>query len=523
MTALILIAVGRIVSTYRVFSTTADEPDHLACGLEYLSKHTYTLETQHPPLTRVFVALLPYLSGTRTQGKDSFRTEGWADITYERHPEATVTRMRIGNLPFFVLGCVIVYLWSKRYFGAAAAVLATFVFTMIPTVLAHAGQATTDMGLAACLGAAFYAMLVWVERPSMVRGAMFGFALSLAMLAKFTTLGFFPCACGIALLGYLAAGWPGWAGLWRMTHDRLPSLGVAAAVCCATIWAVYFLSFGSVPEWNVKLPAWQYFDGIRVALEHNRLGHPSYLLGEVSDFGWWYYFPVALGVKSPLALLLLVPVGLAMCWRNRRSVPYLLPSAFALGVLLPAMAGNVNIGLRHILPVYMGLSILAALGLMQLSRIADTRKWAGGAAIVLCLWLAATGAIHHPDYIPYFNELAGKQPDRILCDSDFDWGQDNKRLALRLKQLGATQVNFDYVGATDIEYFQTYPGLPPITPINPTVPAEGWTVISPTLDRSFQYGLFHRYPNLRPWYSDLPVLEHVGTLDLTYRPPGSAK
>ena len=80
---------------------------------------------------------------------------------------------------------------------------------MIPTVLAHAGLATTDMGLAACLGAAFLAMLVWVEEPTIKHGVVFGFCMALALLSKFTTLGFFPVGAAIALVFYLAAERPG--------------------------------------------------------------------------------------------------------------------------------------------------------------------------------------------------------------------------------------------------------------------------------------------------------------------------
>ena len=92
----------------------------------------------------------------------------------------------------------------------------------------------------------------------------------------------------------------------------------------------------------------------------------------------------------------------------------------------------------------------------------------------------ATGALHHPDYIPYFNELVQGPADRVLCDSDFDWGQDTKRLAARLKQLGATQVNYGYVDSYDSPFLEAYPGLPKIKNIHPLQPAEGWTAISPT-------------------------------------------
>ena len=113
------------------------------------------------------------------------------------------------------------------------------------------------------------------------------------------------------------------------------------------------------------------------------------------------------------------------------------------------------------------------------------------------------------------------QPDRVLCDSDYDWGQDIKRLAARLKQLGATQVNYGYINSYDNTFLETYPGLPPIKNIHPLQPAEGWTAVCPTLDHATQYGLEYRYPNLRPWYTYLPVKERVGTIDLLYLAPGS--
>jgi hypothetical protein len=309
----LLLGIGRIVSTYHVFATTGDEPAHIACGLQYVAQHIYHYETQHPPLTRAMIAFLPYLSGTRPQGQPSFQLEGWKLITYEQHPEQTVTLMRLGILPFFVLGGLVVFYWARRYFGIATGVIATLLFTLIPTVLAHAGLATTDMGLAACLGSAFLAMLVWAEEPGPRHGVIFGFCMALALLSKFTTLGFFPVGAAIGLSFYLAAERPGIERLKRLVKERAASFGIAVGVCLLTVWAAYFFSFGKVPFWNVSLPAWEYFDGIRVALLHNTEGHPAWLLGEARRFGWWYYFPVALAVKTPLALLLLVLVGTGVC------------------------------------------------------------------------------------------------------------------------------------------------------------------------------------------------------------------
>jgi hypothetical protein len=155
------------------------------------------------------------------------------------------------------------------------------------------------------------------------------------------------------------------------------------------------------------------FDGIRSALRHNS-GHPS-LLGRNGTNGWWYYFPIAGGQDASRPH----PggSGSGVCVKRRAQASVLLPLAFVLGILLPAMAGHVNIGVRHILPIYMGLSIIAAAGLI---RIAQTTPLG---ALALVLWMAISGALSHPDYLAYFNEIAGSEPEKVLVDSDLDWGQ----------------------------------------------------------------------------------------------------
>jgi hypothetical protein len=499
----ILIAIARIVSTYHVFASTSDEPAHIACGLEYVANHTYKLETQHPPLARAFIALLPYFSGTRPRGKPSFQYEGWDLITYQNHPDDTMTRMRLGVLPFFVLASLVTFFWARRYIGETAAVIATAIFTLIPTVLAHAGLATTDMALTACVALAFYMVLRWAEQPTITRAAVAGFTCALAVLSKFTALGYVPATIVLAFVAWIAVKRPSTADVIALARERVAGLAVLAVMACLTIWAAYFFS------WR------EFFDGINVALKHNQNGHPAWLLGQERDTGWWYYFPVALAVKTPLGLLVLGAIGVYfVATRFRSRAEYLMPLAFALGILLPAMQGNVNIGVRHVMPIYIAFSILAAIACVELSRRPIIPA-------VLVLWIAVSGALVHPDYIPYFNEAArllGPR-DYVLVDSDYDWGQDTKRLAVRLRELGVHELNWGWVDSPDNQFLETYPGLPHIINVHPLHPATGWTAIRPTLERIAQYGLQYRYPNLQPWYMYLTPRETVGTIWLYYVPP----
>jgi 4-amino-4-deoxy-L-arabinose transferase-like glycosyltransferase len=402
----------------------------------------------------------------------------------------------------------VTFYWTRRYFGATAAVIAAALFTLIPPVLAHAGLATTDMALTACLGLAFFLLVRWAEEPLGTRAALAGLGCGLAALSKFTALGFLPAGVMLALVAYLAVERPSIAKMMQLAKERAAGFGLIAAVAALAIWAAYLFS------WNHG-PAPEFFDGIQVALKHNENGHPAWLLGEQSNTGWWYYFPVAIAVKTPLALLLLWFFGLWLCWKNRRRVAWLLPAAFVLGVILPAMQGRVNIGVRHILPLYIAVCVTAAAGVEELLRKRSI------VPALLAGWLVVSGALHHPDYIPYFNELVQGQPDHVLVDSDYDWGQDTKRLATRLRELGVTEVNYGWVDSPDNHFLETYPGLPHIVNIHPLKPAGGWTAVRPTLERISQYGLQYRYPNLQPWYMFLTPREHVGTIWLYYVPPGS--
>ena len=522
MIAACFVAIGmaRIAATWPALFLTTDEFGHFASGLEYVANHAYRYDLEHPPIARAMSAVLPYLSGARPSGEPDRNREAEAVLVKTGNPNRMVTLARAGMIPFFVLACWVVYAWSRHSFGNAAAAVATGLFTLLPPVLAHAGLATTDMALTASLGAAFLALILWAESPTWRRTFLLAFAAGLAALSKFTTLLYLPAAAALALTVYLTLEWPGANRVAALVKERLARFGGAVLVGSLLIWAGYGFSFGYVSAWDLHLPAPQFFSGILTVRAHNSEGHAAYLLGQYSTTGWWYYFPVVLAVKTPIGFLVLAGLGVWVCWRNRTKFRYWLPAAFSAGILLPAMYGNINIGVRHILPVYIGFSILAGLGVVRLAKWSTGRPWTGALCVALVLWAAVSGALSHPDYLAYFNELAPAEREKVLVDSDLDWGQDVGRVAKRLRQLGATEVS---MGSTlhVSEDFLKWSGLPPVKPINPVERATGWTVVSPTLDKTTQYGLFHRYPNVRPWYSSLKPVERVGALILYYVPPGS--
>ncbi len=517
---LVGIACARIISTYNALSLTADEPTHLACGMEYVAEHVYTLETQLPPLSRALQSIGPYLAGARPTGLPVMREEGLSIIAHSGSFNRTVFLMRLGNLPFFLIGCLVVCWWSWHTFGKPIAVLATGLFTLLPTNLADAGIATTDMALGVNVGAAFFATIYWAEKPTWRRALLLGLCAALAFLSKATAVGYVPITVCLAFACYLAVSRPNSRELLNLARQRIATFILAAFTTAFVMWAAYWFSFGILPGTTISLPAPEYFHGVFEALAHDKSGHGAYLFGEFRRTGWWYYFPVVLALKTPIAFLILLGFGIFVSIRQRAQLVYLFPLAFSVGILAPAMFGRIDIGIRHIEPIYVGLSILAALGLVQVLRWAHTGINSALTAGVLVLWMVVSVAFYHPDYLAYFNEFAGKHPENILVDSNYDWGQDLKFLAKRLRELGATQVSLASLdGVMRSDYLQAWYGLPTVRMVNDAVPSLGWNVISPSFDKSFRFQLNDRPTVANPWYDQIAPTERVGPLRLYYITP----
>jgi hypothetical protein len=507
---LLVIATARIAFTYPVFNDTIDEPWHIACGMEWLSGQTYDCNPEHPPLARAMMALGPYLAGVRDSGLEDGQMRGRADL-HQGNFDRLLTLARMGILPFFWLAALVVYLWARRSFGEPAAFFATLCFTMFPAALAHAGLATTDMPATASIGAAFLAMLVWAARPTPHRSLLFAAALALAVLSKFSSLAFLPSAAVAALVGYLFTQRPRVQSLLRSIRLTAPAAVIVAVTTALLIWAGYRFHFSGVPAPEL----WQ---GIRDVIAHNRGGHPGYLLGHYSEQGWWYYYAVVIAVKTPLALLALLGVGAFVCWRRRaeRGGAYVTPLAFSLGILVfAAVFSHINLGIRHILPAYIAFSVIAGVGAQWLwsSDPAGRASLAG-----LLVWFAASSALAHPDYLAYFNALAGSQPENILVDSDLDWGQDMKRLAARLKELDVKELAFDPFNRAYVEDLQAAHQFPPIKPLDASGPSRGWNAGSLTMLKLWRLGTSRDHP-VQLWTDRIPPTERVGKSVLLWYVP----
>ncbi|HEY4305839.1 MAG TPA: phospholipid carrier-dependent glycosyltransferase [Gemmatimonadaceae bacterium] len=449
--ALTIAAVVAVISTYRVFSQTYDEPAHIASGMEWLSRGKYTYDgAQHPPLTRVLAALGPFSRGARTQGYSDERFEGDVLLGQGAEYRTRLALARLGELPFLVLLCLASWLWGRRLLGDGGGALTVLFVVTNPNLLAHAGLATTDIGITATMAAALYSYVNWTARRTRRNALWFGFWMAVATLTKFSALPFI----GLALL--LAEVWR-----WYVVRTKreawtfpLSQIGAAIVVGSIVLWAGYRFMVGPLQPGGVPIPAPPLFRGLGVFLGHASSGHAAFLLGRTSMKGWWYYFPVALAVKTPLPLLLLGIVGVAttLTSMRRKEFEASIPLCVVVAIMIVAMVSNVDIGIRHILPLYPFLALLAARGAIDLWAHVERARIAKGLTTALVASALFIVVRAHPDHLAYFNLLAGAHPDHILVDSNLDWGQDLYRLTDVMKRAKIDSITIAYFGSAQLQW-----------------------------------------------------------------------
>jgi hypothetical protein len=342
--------------------------------------------------------------------------------------------------------------------GPAAGVVAAAVTAFLPDVLAHGGVAYNDLPLALAFLLAVWGMDAFVRRPTPGRAALASIAVAAAFGVKLSALALGPVA--LLLLG---------AEAWTRRSDREwpRDLAVSSAVGALSLYVALALLYRGDPALTLLR-----FNFWRTVL-HTTGGHeaPAYLLGQLSAGGWWYYFPVAFLLKTPVAFqafLGVAAVALAAAWWRARAGSDRLLAWRGRSALVGAMVfgaflvrSDLNAGFRYALPLLPLLAVVGAAGL--------ARPWARGARarpVVLAglLALQATSVLTaYPHLIAYSSAWAGGR-DRAylaLSDSNVDWGQGLLELERFMEEEGVSTVRLSYFGSAPPEaYGIEYVALP---------------------------------------------------------------
>ncbi len=242
--------------------------------------------------------------------------------------------------------------------------------------------------------------------------------------------------------------------------------------------------FGSSVEWmitNVPIPAFDFYRGLVSVFLHNTYGHASYLLGEHAN-SFWNYFIIAFLTKTSNATLLfgaLTLLALALSfmrivrgwWQSRtsresratslrkflHSIPF---DVYALTIpvvlyFLWSLTARINLGVRHLLPIYPFLWIgIGYLTTFRFRRPLQT-VWVGCLSLMIAAELVFTLSMF-PFFLSYFNAFVGgpEQGHEYLLDSNVEWGQDLKRLKAYLDNHDeSAPIYLQYFGTARPEYY----------------------------------------------------------------------
>jgi 4-amino-4-deoxy-L-arabinose transferase-like glycosyltransferase len=399
------------LGSMRMKSATYDETTYYGIGKDILERGSWKapLASDQPPLS-YYIHSLPLLG--RPEDDLALRKR----LGYAHLPAA-----RRAMLPLALLLGLGVYLWSRSLMGRAAGLLSLVLYTFSPNMIAHARLITPDVTLTC-----FYfwtGFIVWlsVRNHRCYLTAAAGAALGLALLSKFTAVLLVPCLAGIVAIVSLIvvnAGYGFRGSLLPFEKHSLEGARLSALAQTPVLRRI-----------PAPLPL-LYIKGFTHQHSIVQAGFPGFLMGEHSDRGWWYYFFVALAIKTPPALHVAVLGGLAFVvacghhpLRARRARVSVLALPPLLLLFYASFLNHINIGLRYVLPVLPYLHVAGG-ALVAGATCMPAHRRMGGVAVGLCALVSALTI--YPHYLAYFNSYIGgpRNGYRYLIDSNLDWGQD---------------------------------------------------------------------------------------------------
>jgi len=478
---------------------TMDEKSHLPAGYSYVTQKDMRINPEHPPLVKdlagtalLFIPGIEFPYNIDAWQKDVNGQWDFGKALLFNSGNPADEMIFWGRIPMVMMLMVLgffLFKWTKELFGNASGLLALFLFAFSPTFLGHGHLVTTDV--AAALGAltGTYYFVKCLKNPSWKNMVISGVSLGIAELLKFSMILLFPMFILITGIWWFAK-----LGSFKKAFQIL---FVSFAVCFLVIWPVYqFHVWNYPPERQVSdsktilsshgfrlgadLVVWaadkpvlrpyaQYFLGVMMVTQRVVGGNTTYFLGQVSKTSWRAYFPIMYLAKETAVfhVMTLIAIGYALSRIRKPAANGFRAQAKAfVGNYLPQIAmllfvaiywassvgGNLNIGIRHLMPVFPFTMALASGGVIA---FANSTKWKMILIGALCGWQLVSVASAYPSFLAYYNEFAGgiNNGYKIAVDSNLDWGQDLKRLKKWTDDNGVASIYLDYFGGADPEYY----------------------------------------------------------------------
>ncbi|MDH4358857.1 MAG: glycosyltransferase family 39 protein [Candidatus Berkelbacteria bacterium] len=481
----------------RLDSQTTDEAVHIAAGYTYLKTNDYRFNPEHPPPVKKLAALpllfmkLDTPDPTYWNAASSFFYDSWRenrqfgeDLIYslKGNVQEILFATRIPMVLLSVALAIAVFMVSYRMWGGRGAIISLGLCLLDPLINGHSHLVTTDVAVSLGFLLSLYCFWIFLNAPSYKNALLLGLIVGFTQLFKFTAIIVYP-AFLVLFLGFIIYRRVTAKSLLRIFGKIILSLAVILLV----IFVGYGFSFYVAPKSDVAIEQLgqdtgfndmivekisqsgsfreiydkaryvlvpkEYYKGLVMVFSHTRGGHDSYLLGETSKTGWWYYFPILVLLKTPIPALILVAVGLYFALKDKdkkKTAVFMLSGAFLF--LLFAMSSKANLGLRHVMPIFPVLYVLSgSLGLLKSRKL-------NYLVLALFIWLVGEYIVAFPYYLSYFNQLAGGKWNgyKIASDSNFDWGQDLYRIKKYLDYnpgIDEPYIEYSWSGESALDYF----------------------------------------------------------------------
>jgi Dolichyl-phosphate-mannose-protein mannosyltransferase len=442
----------------RANSQTYDEAMHLAAGYSYLAKRDFRINPENPPLNKELLALPLFLGYKLPFNPDPQHWRDGADflIGQDFLYRSTISADRmlgLSRLPNLFLGGSLIALigwWSYRLWGGGAAILAMGLACFEPNLIAHSSLATADMGVTLFIFLSVYFLWEYLNSPTWWLLAATGLATGMALISKFLAILLIPMIALILATSLLITRED--CALLPLRDRPKPSTKIFQA-------ATAFFLIVLIALWMISIAyffqGWQpWFFGLQRILTLAREGQLAFFFGEHSYQGWWSYFMVAFLIKTPVGSLVLITASVvfyraAGSLGRREAMLLLVPVSI---IFLAATQSKTNIGLRHILPVYPFLFVLAS----RLATVRFNRRWLAQFLVGAPLIFTAVSSLRiAPHQLAYFNEFVGgpDQGYRYLSDSNVDWGQDLKGVKAYMEKENLPIIYLSYHGTAPPSYY----------------------------------------------------------------------
>ncbi len=473
------VALGLQVTAIHEQSLSGDGAYHLVAGHQAVRYGQNLINLEHPPLVKLLIALPlglhsePFSKPVRARDNADSRFAIYESPDHLRWGTlwARYLMLLFFGMPF--LGSC--YFLGRRFGGPAAGVVLSLMLAFSLSILPNLTVLQTDTAVSLAFVFTLLASFWLVRTASFKAALVLGLAFGLALSVKYSGVLLAPTVVlAVGLARRVGQSW------WRPVVMLLV-IGVVAIVLLDLTYVVANLNYQSdagretiraycrgqggmvvaermlpfegtllaLEEFEPRLAQW--LTGLLGVHTHNLIGvYPSYIFGEISYRGRWWYFPVLFLLKTPLIILLAGFVIVISRCRSIFSSPQVvsrirpetgLTVLTAVVYLSVAVTSNYNLGVRHLMPVtpLLLLPIAVAISRSQIRSVLVIGLLVLESLALSPLWMSAT----HSWWLGKHN------PTRFALGwGNLEYGQNLIQLAKYVKEheIEPLVVVFPYLG-----------------------------------------------------------------------------